>query len=58
MTSQTAQEKPKPDRRDRLDSQLLFFDAKDRQHEIDLFGKGSLTQPEINAMAAGFQPRP
>lgn len=37
---------------------LLLFDAKDRQYEIELLGDGSLTQPQINAIVASFQPRP
>jgi hypothetical protein len=37
---------------------LLLFDAKDRQYEIDLIDHGSLTQPQINAIVASFQPRP
>ena len=37
---------------------LLLFDAQDRQYQIDLSGNGSLTQPQINAVVANFQPRP
>jgi hypothetical protein len=46
------------DRTNGEDFQLLLFDAKNRQYEIDLFGNGTLTQPQINAIVASFQPRP
>jgi hypothetical protein len=37
---------------------LFLFDAKDRKYEIDLRSDGTLTQPQINAIVASFQPLP
>jgi hypothetical protein len=46
------------DAMDRGGVRLLLFDTKDRRYEIDLFDNGTLTQPQINAIVASFQPRP